>query len=255
MKKNKLLLVSLLIVPSFSSLFSCNNNVTITLINEDENKGIIGDGKTNKITVVKGNLVQLIAKPNDGYLLTGWYKVISSTEEVGDCFDTTYTFKATENVTYKAKWENYSSQAFNFDVMENGEYKVSRYHGSDTKIIVPATHHGRKVTTIAPRTFIDISYDEIIVSEGITSLQDNVFEGCKPSNQAYVQLPTSLKNLGSTPFYGWDINRTIAISQKNIEEIQNITKTTWGWTLDTSNKIIHASSTCSDKDVSYKIYN
>lgn len=76
---------------------------------------------------------------------------------------------------------------------------LTRYIGSDTKIVVPASVLGRSVTAIGSGTFkgkkLIIS---VTISEGITEIENSAFTRC--SKLFYVSIPGSVKSIGNCAF-------------------------------------------------------
>jgi len=254
-KNKKVLLAFIFLFPCIGIFSSCGNNeVIVTVINEDANKGTI-NGTSFK--VMKNAYVKLEATPKTNYLFTGWYRV-DNDGEYGEHFEPTYYYQANKNITFKAKWEDYSSKNFVFDLNEdNTTYKISRYYGNDKRIIVPNTHHGRKVTRICKETFIGIECNAIIIPDNITTIGDSAFYDCKVNkdpeiqDSGYVLLPKYLENCGTAIFKDWGSNDLIYLHSASIKE--EGTSTTWGWSLQDNKISSHAET--SVNAIPYKIIN
>lgn len=117
--------------------------------------------------------------------------------------------------------------------ISDGECTITKYTGSDTKVITPETIEGFPVAAIGNDAFaVNTSLEQIEISEGVVSIGDSAFSNCKnlvsvgfPStlksigNYAFtlcskledVALPASLRTMGDGAFYGGDSLKTIRI--------------------------------------------
>ena len=78
---------------------------------------------------------------------------------------------------------------------------LTRYTGSDTKIVVPASVLGHPVTTIGSGTFGGKSLiTSVTISEGITEIENSAFTRC--SKLYNVLIPDSVKSIGTGAFSG-----------------------------------------------------
>ena len=95
--------------------------------------------------------------------------------------------------------EYFEDETFSFRLNEDGEsYSLSSVVNMQvTSVTVPATVNGKPVTFIGMYAFRGSNVKEVVVSEGISSLEDCAFSG---SNVTTVTLPNSLKTIGSSAF-------------------------------------------------------
>lgn len=247
MRINKLTL--LLLAPM--CLFSCNKGVSITILNENEEIGDVSKGGNFN----PGSTLILDAKVKDDkvgkYLFKGWYKV-DGEHEYGESFQNPWIFKVPNNsVTYKAKWQEYSTQQFIFNhIVDANSYSVSNYYGSDKQIIVPSTHYDLPVIRISAYAFAGLkSADSIKIHDGIISIGEYAFMN---SNLKEITLPKELKAdegyVAENIFYGWNENQTIYIPKECfMNESSNRTK--WGWDLE---PITEGSNILKEQDSSSK---
>jgi len=256
MRINKLTL--LLLAPM--CLFSCNKGVTVTLVNEDENIGIISKGGTFNpgTTVIFG--AQVNSEQANKKLFRGWYKVEDDEKEYAISYQNPWIYKVPEqNIKIKAKWIDYYTQSFIFNYYESSKsLSISNYFGRDENIIVPSTRYDINVNRIEAYTFAGLSNAQSIdIKDNITSIGDYAFMN---SNLKEITLPSNLTdiNQGNNIFYGWTKNQTINLHKSNL--ISGISEiiTKWGWELEDSGGVIKekASSTtytCGSKDVVFEI--
>ena len=111
MKKHVSILLGLMVI--FSSLFtSCNNedeldpNICKITVNSEGNGTVaITDYIGTSVNVLIGNIVEVVATPDDGWAFIGWY--ISGTEAPAST-DAAFTFTTSESVTLTAKFAKLS---------------------------------------------------------------------------------------------------------------------------------------------------
>ena len=99
----------------------------------------------------------------------------------GTSYDTGHVFELEEETT---------EDLFDYYLLDDGNYAVgagrNRYL---TSVAIPTEHNGKKVTTIAPNGFSDITMSNIVVPEGITHIRSKAFYY---STTETISLPDSL---------------------------------------------------------------
>ena len=93
---------------------------------------------------------------------------------------------------------------FRFNLLEDGTYEVlARFNDMPTRVVIPATHNGKKVTKIANNGFYNDNYyqnstDEFIISEGITHIGDGAFSRNRFTTK--ISIPSTVTYIGSEAF-------------------------------------------------------
>ncbi len=93
---------------------------------------------------------------------------------------------------------------FGFTQSPDGNYLVSSYTGSDTKVIIPSTHQGQDVVGIADTTtsspIFSTSLQEVYLPQSIEHIGDYAFN--KRSSLRYINLPENVNYIGRMAFMG-----------------------------------------------------
>ncbi len=102
----------------------------------------------------------------------------------------------TENISGKEETE-----ALPFTYIENnGEITVTSYTGTKKSVVVPSQIDGHKVTAIGENAFSGTSVEEIILSDGIKTIDWFAFCGCYTLR--CVSIPSSVESVGYGAFDG-----------------------------------------------------
>ena len=112
---------------------------------------------------------------------------------------------------------------FEYSILDDGTVKITDYTGSDSKLVIPSTIDGKKVTSIGGYAFEyctsltsitipnsvtsigDWAFDEcasltsITIPDSVTSIGDSAFEYCKSLTS--ITIPNSVTSIGDTAFY------------------------------------------------------
>ena len=75
---------------------------------------------------------------------------------------------------------------------------ITAYEGSNTKIVIPTTIDGYKVTSIADGAFENSNISNVIISEGVESIGWFAFDGCTALKS--ITIPSSVKSIGYSAF-------------------------------------------------------
>jgi len=231
MRINKFILISL--VSSFS-LISCGAKINVST--EDEKKGTVS-------YFINGNKVALQAFPKENYLFTGWFmKNDKDSEYFFKSNSNPFIYETKENVSIQARFEEPSSQAFNFTFnSDTMTFSVSRYHGNDDgDVIIPNTHFGFPVTTIESYTFLNYkNLKSITLQSNIKTINADAFINCSVPT---LNINSELELCHDT-FLTWTGSQTAYISNSAIiGEVESKPKTKWGWILDRTKDYYTSSS-------------
>ncbi len=125
-------------------------------------------------------------------------------------FPYTVSALSPENVTLYAKFEEGSNTILRFDATNFGrEYKVS-YTGDATRLVVPSSYFGKKVTAVGKITSTTVR--EILLPQTVTSLDNGAFEGCVALER--INIPTGVEALPQNLFKGCEALTAVIIPQK-----------------------------------------
>lgn len=108
------------------------------------------------------------------------------------------------------------TSVFEYRENEDGTIYISNYNGTEETVIIPSEIDGKTVMGIGVSSFSQCNTMKyLIISEGITDVLDNGFDGtfysCK--NLESVSLPSTLKTIGKSAFSG-----CIKLSEINLPE-------------------------------------
>ena len=107
--------------------------------------------------------------------------------------------------------ENYDQ--YSFEICENQTIEIIRYSGSDEAVKIPGNIDGLPVTTIRKHAFAATNVAEVIIPEGVETIETEAFAICDHLQR--VTLPASLKKLGQGVFKGSTELSQIVISEGN----------------------------------------
>ena len=83
----------------------------------------------------------------------------------------------------------------------DGGYQVAAYTGSATEIVIPATHHGQSVISIAEKAFYqNDTITAVTIPEGVITIGTSAFNTC--SALTSVTIPASVTTIGDAAFNG-----------------------------------------------------
>ena len=110
-----------------------------------------------------------------------------------------------------------------FQLSDNGDYvyeinadqkiEIVRYQGDEERIEVPDQIGGLQVTVIRNTAFAATGAVEIIVPEGVRTIQDEAFGACDYLQR--VELPASLEKLGRGVFMGSEALKDVVFPNGN----------------------------------------
>lgn len=131
------------------------------------NGGINGENPT--IYTVESEDIVLVAPTKDGFVFDGWFLNDDKTERIAK--------GSHGNLTLVARWTEEVIVIPSDFTVENGI--VTAYNGSATSITLHATENGEIVKSIANCAFDSVrtTVKEILIEEGIQSVEQGVFEG------------------------------------------------------------------------------
>lgn len=140
----------------------------------------------------------------DNYDFIGWYKGEADDSEAWD-FDSD-TVK--EPITLHAHWQPQSvtpSDNLTYTRNSNG-YTVTGITGTDTVIVIPATHNGQPVTTIGESAFAYSRHNETItsvtISDSVTTIERNAFYNRSELVTVNISENSALTTVGNNAFAG-----------------------------------------------------
>lgn len=167
------------------------------------------NGENPTIYTVESEDIVLVAPTKDGFVFDGWFLNDDKTERIAK--------GSHGNLTLVARWTEEVIVIPSDFTVENGI--VTAYNGSATSITLHATESGEIVKSIANRAFDSVraTVKEILIEEGIQSVEQGVFEGMSalqtlilPStisvmHKSMLQDCASLVNL-TVPFASFAVN-------------------------------------------------
>ena len=106
-----------------------------------------GSVSSTQVVVTYGDEYSLPIPKRDGYVFHGWFRDGERVYETGMSWD------IGENITLVAKWAIVNGNGLYFDEVDGG-YALVDYTGSaSSEVIIPATHNGKPVKSIADGAF------------------------------------------------------------------------------------------------------
>ena len=98
-------------------------------------------------------------------------------------------------------------------------YGVSGFNGTNARtLIFPNQYHGRAVTRIIAGAFEGCDVQEVVMTDGITKIEEGAFKGC--INLKQIIFPNTLREIGDAAFSGCSQLVTAALPP-SIEQIGN----------------------------------
>ena len=94
-----------------------------------------------------------------------------------------------------------TSGDFEYELLDDGTAKITRYIGSATTLDIPSTLDGYTVTSIGSSAFEDYtSLTSITIPNSVTSIGYSAFEDC--TSLTSITIPNSVTSIGNWAFYG-----------------------------------------------------
>lgn len=101
-----------------------------------------------------------------------------------------------------------SAEALGFKYIVSGEHaSITSYNGNETKIVIPTTINGYKVTSIADGAFENSKITNVIISDGVESIGWFAFNGC--TEMKSITIPSSITSIGYSAFGDAESDLTI----------------------------------------------
>ena len=108
------------------------------------------------------------------------------------------------------------ASVYAYEENEDGTITLTRYFGGDSEVVVPAKLFGKTVSKVKGAFWYNGNITKVVISEGITCIDDSLFQGC--GNLKEVVLPLSLKTIGMYVFCDCTGLESITIPE-NVETI------------------------------------
>lgn len=101
-----------------------------------------------------------------------------------------------ENTTKKETTEKITStNKFKCKLLDSGTVEITGFTGKESKLDIPSTINGKKVTSIGTRAFLDNTVlTDVTVPNTIDNIDDSAFYGC--SNLKNMSIPNSVTYIG-----------------------------------------------------------
>ena len=150
--------------------------------NSDENPSTFNEAET----------VILSGATREDYVFIGWYA-----EEALDTHVTEIACGTRHDVHLYAKWL-YATEGLTYELLD-GEYRVTGYTGSSTKIVIPDEWNELPVTSIGRAAFENCgNITSIIIPDSITTIGDWAFALC--TSLTTITIPNGITAIGKGTF-------------------------------------------------------
>ena len=88
---------------------------------------------------------------------------------------------------------------YEYKVLDNSTVEITKYSGTDEKVVVPSTINGKKVTSIGKSAFFYCtSLTSIAIPNSVTSIGENAFYEC--ASLTSITLPNTIISIGNGTF-------------------------------------------------------
>ena len=110
-----------------------------------------------------------------------------------------------------------STTTLTYEVLENGTLEITSCDNymSTGKLEIPSEINGKPVTKIGEEAFRETAITEVVIPEGVISVEDLAFSSCKGLTKA--TLPDSLAHLGNRAFAWCTVLTEVEIPDKLID--------------------------------------
>ena len=117
----------------------------------------------------------------------------------------------------RAYGETDQTGVWSYNILEDGNVEILEYMGNAAEVVVPNEIDGNSVISIGNAAFMGDSSTKIVISSGITSINESAFAMC--SKLTSIEIPESVTSIGYNAFYGCSELTSIEIPSgvKNIE--------------------------------------
>lgn len=96
----------------------------------------------------------------------------------------------------------------NFEYAVSGDNAIiMRYTGSETRVVVPSTIYGIRVSAIGKHAFASSAVETVVLASGIAQIEEGAFASCYALRE--VTLPQSLKTVGDLAFHDCGVLSTV----------------------------------------------
>lgn len=101
---------------------------------------------------------------------------------------------------------------YEYKVLDNGTVEITKYSGTDEKVVVPSTINGKKVTSIGKSAFFYCtSLTSIAIPNSVTSIGESAFYECKSLTS--ITLPNTITSIGKSIFSDCENLKSITIPE------------------------------------------
>ena len=98
-------------------------------------------------------------------------------------------------------YEEYEYKDYTCQVNYDGNITIRKYYGNDSKVVIPATIKGKKVTGIDTNSFANNDkIKSVTIPKNVTNISSGAFYKCK--NLTTVSLPSTLESIHDLAFSG-----------------------------------------------------
>lgn len=102
-----------------------------------------------------------------------------------------------DGAAVSASAETYGN--YEYKVLDDGTVEITKYSGTDEKVVVPSTINGKKVTSIGKSAFFYCkSITSIVIPNSVTSIGENAFNEC--ASLTSITLPNTIISIGNGTF-------------------------------------------------------
>lgn len=102
-----------------------------------------------------------------------------------------------DGASVSASAETYGD--YEYKILDNGTVEITKYTGTDEKVVVPSTINGKKVTSIGKSAFFYCtSLTSIAIPNSVTSIGESAFYECKSLTS--ITLPNTIISIGNGTF-------------------------------------------------------